>query len=70
MCVQWLSISVLVLKKPSTEFLMIYCLNKSIGGLYRFNVLLNKKMLFLFFIPLFVKWLQSLFKIQEYTLAV
>jgi hypothetical protein len=44
MCVQWISIGVLVLKKHTTEFLMIYCLNKSFGGLYRFKVLLNKKM--------------------------
>jgi hypothetical protein len=43
MCVQWLDIGVLVLKKPSTVFLMIYCLNRSFGGNYRFNVLLNRK---------------------------
>jgi hypothetical protein len=62
MCVQWLSIGVLVLKKPATEFLMIYCLNKSFGGLYRFKVLLNNKIPFLLFIPFFLKWLQSLVK--------
>jgi hypothetical protein len=44
MCVQWLSIGVLVLEKHSTEFLVIYCLNKSFGGLYRFKVWLNEKM--------------------------
>jgi hypothetical protein len=64
MCVQWLSKGVLVLKTHTSEFLAIYCLNKSFGGLYRFNVLLKRKMPFLFFIPLFcVKWLQNLFKI-------
>jgi hypothetical protein len=36
---QWLGISVLVLKKHTTEFLVIYCLNKNFGGPYRFNVL-------------------------------
>jgi hypothetical protein len=46
MCVQWLSIGVLVLKRPSTDFLVIYCLNKSFGGLYKFKVWLNKKCTF------------------------
>jgi hypothetical protein len=30
MCVQWLSIGVLMLKKPSTEFLVIYCSIKAL----------------------------------------
>jgi hypothetical protein len=46
MCVQWLSIGVLLLKKPSTEILNDSLLDQSFGGLYRFNVLLNKKMPF------------------------
>jgi hypothetical protein len=53
MCAQWLSIGVLVLKKHTTEFLVIYCLNKIFGGLYRFNVLLNKKKPFYSYYPFF-----------------
>jgi hypothetical protein len=30
MCVQWLDIGVLVLKKPSHRILTIYCLNKAL----------------------------------------
>jgi hypothetical protein len=51
MCAQWLSIGVLVLKKQTTEFLVICCLNKSFVGLYRFNVLLNKKKPFYSYYP-------------------
>jgi hypothetical protein len=69
MCAQWLSLGVLVLKKHTTEFLVIYCLNESFRDLYRFNVLLNEKKPFYSYYP-FLEWLQSLFKIQEYTLAV
>jgi hypothetical protein len=47
---------------------MIYCLNKSFGGLYRFKVLLIKKMYLFPYNP--YKMVASLLMIQEYTLAV
>jgi hypothetical protein len=48
---------------------MIYCLIKIFGGLYRFNVLLNREMPFLFFIP-FYEMVAKAYLTYKYTLLL
>jgi hypothetical protein len=51
MCALLLGIGVMVLEKHTTEFWVVYCLNKSFGGFYRLMFRLKKENAFYFFIP-------------------
>jgi anthranilate phosphoribosyltransferase len=51
MWVQWTSIGAIMLKKHSFEFLIIYCLIKSLKALLNIKEQLNKKTPYLILFP-------------------